>query len=88
MATFISGRLLPLILFVMCSNCWKKSIFAAYSIRSSVYASLFKLFDALNMKNVTLTVNDNNFDSEKETILYNMIEKSKIYKFTFNNLAG
>jgi len=69
-------------------NCWNKCVFSAYSITSNVYTKLDKLFEAPRMRNMILTINDNTFDAEKATILYNLIEKSQIKKFTFMNMAG
>jgi len=82
------GRCIPFILIIMCMNCWNKCVFSAYSITSNVYTKLDKLFEAPRMRNMILTINDNTFDAEKATILYNLIEKSQIKKFTFMNMAG
>ena len=72
----------------MCCNWWKRCTYAAWTISASVYMSLGNLIRAPNLRNITVTVVDNNFDEAKARILYNSLAESRTRGFTFINGAG
>lgn len=88
MCTVIWGSIIILPLCFMCCDWWKRCTYAAYTISPSVYMSLGKLFRATNLKNITISVVDNNFDEGKARILYNLLAESRVRGFTFINGAG
>lgn len=88
MCTIIWGSILIFPLCFICMDWWKRCTLPAYTIAINVYVSLGKIIKAPNIKNLTLTVIDNNFDQQKAQILYNHIAESRIRGFTFVNAAG
>ena len=75
----------PLIFF--CMNWWKRCTYPAYTIPTTVYQSMDRLFSAPNITNITITVIDNTFDQERARVLYNHLQYSRIKGFTFVNRA-
>jgi len=81
------GSLIILPLFLLCCNWWKKCTYPCYDVPVSVYQGLNRLIKGANVRNVTLTVQDNCFGKEKANILCEAIEKSFINGFSLNNVA-
>ena len=73
LCTIIWASIIILPIFFLCMDWWKRCTFPAYTIASNVYMGLTRIFRGSNIKNVTLTVNDNTFDQAKARILYNHI---------------
>ena len=88
LCTFIWGSIIIIPLFFMCCNWWRRCVLAAYDIDLSAYVALAKLFRSSNLRNVSLTVADSTFGSNKSSTLYQMVSESRINGFTFINQAG
>ncbi len=88
MCTIIWGSIIIIPLFFLCMDWWKRCTFPAHTISPSCYDSLGKIIRAPNIRNLTITVRDNNFDQAKAQILYNHLSGSSTRGFTFVNVAG
>lgn len=88
MCTIIWGSLLIFPLCFMCMDWWKRCTYAAFQIDINLYLALTKLLKAPNIRNLTLTVTDNNFNNAKARVLFNGLTESRVKGFTFVNAAG
>jgi hypothetical protein len=88
LCTLIWGSIIILPLFFICMDWWKRCTFPAFTISANVYMSMGRLIRSPNLKNITITVVDNNFDKAKAQMLYNHIAESRLRGFTFINNAG
>jgi hypothetical protein len=88
LCTMIWGSLIILPLFFLCMDWWKRCTYPIYTISANAYLNLGKFFRSHNLRNVTLTVVDNNFDQAKARILFNLLAESQVRGFTFINNAG
>ena len=50
--------------------------------------ALGRILRAPNLRNITISVADSNFDDVKARILYNLLVESRVRGFTFINTAG
>ena len=88
MCTIIWGSILIFPIFFMCCNWWIKCTYPAWNISPTVYMALGRIFRAPNLRNITISVIDNNFDDVKARILYNLLAESRVRGFTFINAAA
>jgi hypothetical protein len=86
--TVIWGSILIFPLCFMCCNWWKKCTYPAWNISPGVYMALGRILRAPNLRNITISVVDSNFDDVKARILYNLLVESRVRGFTFINAAG
>lgn len=86
--TIATGSIIIIPIFFMCCGWWRKCTYPAYDVPASIYESLRKLLSGSSVRNLTLTVVDNLFGSQKASILYDIISQSRINGFTFINMAG
>lgn len=86
--TIMSGLILIFPLFFMCCMWWKKIVYPTYDLTMDAYQSLANfLARAQNVTSLNLTVVDNSFGSQKARILHDILTRSRIKGFTFNNRA-
>lgn len=89
LCTIMWARLMIFPVFFTCSDCWKNTVYPAWTIPLSTYHSLGRLFRNPNLNNICLTVVDNAFNKEKAQILYNLLsENHHLRGFTFVNNCG
>ena len=63
MCTMLWGSFLIFPLFLMCCGFWKKCTYPAHSVDASIYQSICNIMRGSNIRNMTLRVNDNLFNS-------------------------
>jgi hypothetical protein len=86
--TLLLGSILIFPLCFMCCDWWRRCTLDAHDVAPAVYASMARIFRSPNVRNVSLTVVDNTFNSNKAHILYNLISQSQVKGFTFINRAA
>ena len=87
-ATMIPAMFLLLPMVLTCWNPWKRCVDAAFSIPLETYEALHRLVRNGNLRNLTLNIIDNTFDSEKAQLVYNMVSGSNLKGLTLINTAG
>lgn len=87
MCTVIWGSIILIPIFFMCMPWWKRCTYPIYEVPEAVYNSLYRIFRASRINNVSLNVNDNGFGPAKAGMLYDMISQSSVKGFSFNNMA-
>lgn len=88
MCTIIWGSIIILPLFFMCCDWWKRCTYPAFNIDINLYLALSRILKAPNIRNLTLTITDNNFNNAKARVIYNSLTESRVKGFTFVNMAG
>jgi hypothetical protein len=88
MFTILCASLVIFPLCFMCCMWWKKIVFPAYELSNEAYQALANFIArAQNITNLNLTIVDNAFGGQKARVLHDMLTRSRITGFTFNNRA-
>jgi hypothetical protein len=88
MFTMLGASCLIFPFFFMCCMWWKKIVYPAYELSNEAYQTLANFITrAQNITNLNLTIVDNAFGGQKARVVHDILTRSRITGFTFNNLT-